>query len=43
MGDEKSVIVNDNNSAKTIELRRLEAKDPKASASPYWIFVNVDL
>lgn len=30
MGDEKSVIINDNNSVKAIELRPLEAKDPKA-------------
>jgi len=35
MGDEKSVIVNDYNSVKAIELRRVEAKDPKALASQY--------
>lgn len=33
MGDEKSVIVNDNNSVKAIELRRPEPKSPKALVS----------
>lgn len=33
MGDEQSVIVNDYNSVKAIELRRLEAKDLKALVS----------